>query len=179
MKKNIVVVCILVMLLTVIPVAQASTYSVEIQRVVRPHIFEVQVLDARSSESVRVKLAGVVSPLGHPGLYREAMETLRDDLLGTEVLFDFALGFSADEKPWIGYLFFEDEERGWVSVNEALVESGYARVDKRTAGENHLPYLLALQDEARENAWGVWAFEEAWRKSAPRNGIDCPGCIIR
>ena len=177
--KIFVVLCVLGVLFVTVCLAGAATFTVEVSRVVRPHILEVEVRDGDRNDAVRVKLAGVVPPLGHPELYQEAMQVLRDDLVGFEVVFDFALGFTEEKKPWVGYLFFEDEERGWVSINEALIESGYARVDERTAGENHLAYLLALQEEARENAWGIWAFEEAWRKSSGHDAVDCPGCIIR
>lgn len=152
--------------------------ELRITRCVRPNLVVAEVVRGKEPEKVRVKLAGILPPLENPEVYRQALARLRELVEGQEVRFDFALGHSLGEYPWVGYLYVErspDEEP--CIVNAALLCEGLVTLDEKTAGKNMLGYLLSMQQTAQEEGLGLW--KKVQKEGRGRTEEECPSCTIR
>ncbi|WP_017872750.1 hypothetical protein [Candidatus Caldatribacterium saccharofermentans] len=151
--------------------------EMRVAKCVRPNLVVAEVLEKEEFKKVRVKLAGVSSPLEDPEAYRLALSRLRELVEGRKVYFDFALGHTPEEHPWVGYLYVQqDPEEEPCIVNAVLLCEGLVTLDERTAGRNLLGYLLSMQEKAKEAGVGLWRKIPKERK---RKVDECPSCIIR
>jgi hypothetical protein len=172
--------CMALMVFLVFPFeafGEEELRELRIVRCVRPNLVIAEVLERGEFKRVRVKLAGVSSPLENPEVYRLALFRLRELVEGQRVRFDFALGHTPKEHPWVGYLYVQqDPEEEPCIVNAVLLCEGLVTLDEKTAGRNLLGYLLSMQEKAKEAGVGLW-------KKVPRGSKketdECPSCIIR
>jgi len=151
--------------------------EIRVAKCVRPNLVVAEILEKGEFKRVRVKLAGVSSPLENPEIYRLALSRLRELVEGQKVRFDFALGHTSEEHPWVGYLYVQqDPEEEPCIVNAVLLCEGLVTLDEKTAGRNLLGYLLSMQEKAKEAGLGLW-------KKAPigskKETDECPSCVIR
>lgn len=169
---------VLLLVSTTITSAQEEPVAVKILKVTRPHIVVAQVCCNHKIEKVRIKLAGVKPPLGNFTLFEQGKTFLQELLQNREVYFDFAIGHNQQEKTWVGFLYIKcqcQEGEEWILVNGELIKEGLAEVDVETAGENQLPYLLSLQEEAINSQKGIWKVQKP--SSHRRSDEECPSCV--
>ena len=114
-------------------------------------------LQARSSgeKDVKVHYIGVDAPdRGTPffEMCRNANKTLVENMK-VSVQTD---NITADEDGrLLGYVY-----AGKVFVNAELIKNGYALVDAPDGNQKHRELFLGLQQQARKNRSGIWAFED-------------------
>lgn len=142
----------------------------------RPNIVVAEVKTDGKTEKVRVKLAGLQVPIENPEIYRQALLRLRELVEGRSIGFDFALGFTPRQYPWVGYLYVQQGDGEPCIVNAVLIREGLAVLDRKTAGRNLLGHLLDMQEKARKEGLGVW--RETPEKEE-RKEEECPSCVIR
>jgi endonuclease YncB( thermonuclease family) len=153
-------------------------YELQVVRCVRPNLVVARVLGEGEAQKVRVKLAGISLPLEDEAVYRQAFARLRELVKGKNVYFDFALGHSSQESPWVGYVYLGEPSREeTIVVNALLVREGLAALDEETAGRNMLGYLVGMQEEAKSEGLGLWRKKET--KSRGKESEECPSCVIR
>lgn len=168
-----------VLLLLMVPLFHAlgreELLEIRVVKCVRPNLVVAAVEKGGKVEKVRVKLAGIQAPFENPEIYRQALSRLRELVEGKEVGFDFALGFSPEKSPWVGYLYLAQDEEEPCIVNAVLLCEGLATLDEKTAGRNLLGYLLSMQEKAQEEGLGIW------KKAPPKKKKteECPSCVIR
>ncbi len=153
-------------------------YELQIVKCVRPNLVVARILGEEESRGVRVKLAGISLPLEDEGIYRQALVRLCELTKGRSVYFDFALGYSPWESPWVGYVYLgEPSQEETIVVNALLVREGLVTLDEKTVGRNMLGYLVGMQEEAEREGLGLWRKRET--KSKKKESEECPSCIIR
>lgn len=151
--------------------------EVRVTKCVRPNIVVAEVKGKGGIEKVRIKLAGLRIPFENPEIYRQALSCLRGLVEGKTASFDFALGFSPEQRPWVGYLYVEGEKEDEPCiVNAILIREGLATLDAATAGRNLLGYLMSMQEKAQEEGLGVW---KKVPKKEKQHEEECPSCVIR
>lgn len=168
--------CILFGVLHPFALGQEELLRIHITRCVRPNIVVANVEREGRVERVRVKLAGIRVPFENPEIYQQALSRLRTLVEGKDVDFDFALGFSPEEHPWVGYLYVKKNLEEPFIVNAVLIREGLATLDEKTAGRNLLGYLLSMQEKAQQDNLGVW--KKTQEKTRTREE-ECPSCVIR
>lgn len=152
--------------------AQEELLSVKIIEWVRPHYLKVEVISPQEGQQIKVKLAGIRSPVERAEIYKKALKRAKELTLNQDLKFDFALGHSQEEEIWVGYLYIPEEEE-WKVVNAELLREGLVELDEKTAGENMLGYLISTQKEAQEQKVGLWSSSETQKRE---NREECPGC---
>ncbi|MBC7217189.1 MAG: hypothetical protein H5U36_03260 [Candidatus Caldatribacterium sp.] len=168
------------LLFLMVPLFQAlgreELLEIRIVKCVRPNLVVAAVEKGGKVEKVRVKLAGIQAPLENPEIYRQALSRLRELVEGKEAGFDFALGFSPEKSPWVGYLYLAQDEEEPCIVNAVLLCEGLVTLDEKTAGRNLLGYLLSMQEKAQEEGLGIWKKAPSKKKKTEE---ECPSCVIR
>lgn len=167
-----------IFLMVALPLALGEEKLLEmyITKCPRPNIVVAEVKTEGKIERVRVKLAGLRVPLENLEIYRQALLRLRELVEGKSVGFDFALGFTPKQRPWVGYLYVEQGDGEPCIVNAVLLCEGLAVLDAKTAGRNLLGYLLDMQEKAQKEGLGVW---KETPKKGERKEEECPSCVIR
>lgn len=151
--------------------------KIRVTKCIRPNLVVAEVGMEGQPEKVKVKLAGLRIPFENPEISRRALSRLRELVEGKQVGFDFALGFSREKRPWVGYLYVEqDAEEEPCIVNAVLLCEGLAVLDEKTAGRNLLGYLLSMQERAQKEGLGVW---KTTPKKEKEGREECPSCTIR
>lgn len=152
--------------------AQEELLSVKVIECIRPHYLKVEVISPQEGEEVKVKLAGIRSPIEQAEIYKKALKRVRELTLNQNLKFDFALGHSKEEEVWVGYLYILEGEE-WKIVNAELLREGLVELDEKTAGENMLGYLISVQEEAQEQKVGLWSVPESQKREKRE---ECPSC---
>lgn len=167
--------CMLLGILSAFAFGREELLEIRIVRCVRPNLVIAEVEREGRLKKVKVKLAGLRVPFENPQIYRRALLRLQELVKGKKVGFDFALGFSSEGYPWVGYLYVDQDPEEPCIVNAVLIREGLATLDEKTAGPNLLGYLLSMQERAQEEGLGVW--EKTLKRK--RETEECPSCVIR
>ncbi|MEN3202742.1 MAG: hypothetical protein ABDK87_03290 [Atribacterota bacterium] len=178
-RKNIVFwvsLCVLLGFLSAFAFGKEELLEIRVTRCVRPNLVTAEVEREGKLEKVRIKLAGLRVPFENPKIYRQALLRLQELVEGKRVGFDFALGFSPEKHPWVGYLYVNQDLEEPCIVNAVLICEGLATLDEKTAGRNLLGYLLSMQEKAQEEGLGIWEKTPKRKKEAEE---ECPSCVIR
>lgn len=167
-----------IVLMVALPLALGEEKLLEmyVTKCPRPNIVVAEVKTNGETEKVRVKLAGLQVPIENPELYRQALLRLRELVERRSIGFDFALGFTPRQRPWVGYLYVQQGDGEPCIVNAVLIREGLAVLDGKTAGRNLLGYLLDMQEKAQKEGLGVW---KETPKKEERKEEECPSCVIR
>ncbi|BER91915.1 thermonuclease family protein [Atrimonas thermophila] len=158
--------------------AQEELMPVTVLKVSRPHIVLAEVCCNGKMQKVRIKLAGVKPPLGNFTIFEQGKAFLRELVRNQEIYFDFATGHTQEEEIWVGFLYLRycsEAGEEWILVNGELIKEGFVEVDVETAGENQLPYLLSLEEEAKNSQKGLWKTRKP--ESRKSKTEECPSCI--
>ncbi len=99
---------------------------------------------------LKIRLYGIDAPERGQDFGRRSKQFLADMVLHRTVRVQF-MGFDHYNRV-IGVVSIGDQ-----NVNQAMVENGMAWVFKKYCNDPYLTAWLALEDEARENAVGLWA----------------------
>lgn len=150
--------------------------SLKVVRWIRPNLLWGEILGKEETQRVRVRLAGIVLPMGNDRIYEQALQRVRELTRDKEVQFDFALGHGPEEKTWVGYIYIslpETEEP--LLLNAELLREGLVTLNQEDVGRNLLGYFIEAQNEAQDKKVGVWTVVPRPK----RRSDECPSCEIR
>ncbi len=147
-------------------------------RVVRAYNGDTLVLDT----GLRVFLAEIDAPRGRDDYASQAQGELEALALHRDVLLAYGgtkrwapqpRGEQAQAPPEtaIAHVFVRSEGGRWFWLQHALVSRGAAFVRARKDNDARADDLLALEDQARASARGLWG-RRAWRMLSPRAEAD-------
>jgi len=152
--------------------AQEELSSVKVIKCMSPHYLKVEIISSQERKEIKMKLAGIRSPIERAEIYKKALKRVKELTLNQDLKFDFALGHSEEEEVWVGYLYVPEGEE-WKIVNAELLREGLVELDEKTAGENMLGYLISAQEEAQEQKVGLWSYSESQKREKRE---ECPSC---
>ncbi|MEN3185636.1 MAG: thermonuclease family protein [Atribacterota bacterium] len=174
--KTCLVFVVLILILVQVAYAEEGLVPLRIVRWIRPNLLLGEVVQEGESQRVRVRLAGVVLPVGNDRVYEQAFQRVRELTKGKEVQFDFVLGHGPEEKTWVGYIYIplpESEES--LILNAELLREGLVTLDESDVGRNLLGYFIEAQNEAQDKKVGLWTVMTRPRRKTE----ECPSCEIR